>query len=421
MCRTSPGGHGRRESRGIVPCISIEGDSGIAKINAKMTRAGRIAPLDGLRAVAALGVVWVHVWTFTGNPAWPHLSFGPFDPNRVLAVLGEGVHLFFVISGFCMYLMYGHRSDRQISYSSFVVRRWWRIAPAFYVCILASVPMAVLLGRDVTAVAVAKHFVFAHLWPPTDNRISPPFWSLATEWHFYLVLPLLVWAWRRWPFGVAFGVSCAVAVSIRVFAYMTGFGLELGDGQIWLRLIEFLWGAGAAHLYLRGGRLPALLGGTGGVFSACGMVYLGRVMRLTEVTSRFGATGSALLWALSDPVMTLGFAWLVFLAVSERNGFSRLLEVRPLKAIGLWSYSLYLWHWYPCLLLAKAGVWAAGSNVLVQNVVLIGSLAILIPLSALSYRMLEAPYLRRGRAPSGASTPETLAGSTSVVDSAEAS
>jgi len=119
--------------------------------------------------------------------------------------------------------------------------------------------------------------------------------------------------------------------------------------------------------------------------------------------------------------MTLGFAWLVFLAVSERTWFSRLLEARPLKAIGLWSYSLYLWHWYPCLLLAKAGVAIAGSNVLVQNVVLIGSLAILIPFSALSYRMLEAPYFRRGHTAAATPPAETLSGSTPLVDSVEAS
>src|SRR5262245_49813726 len=96
----------------------------------------RIAPVDGLRALAVLGVLWWHVWMFSGNPS---LSVGRvgavnLDVNRAVSAIGTGVDLFFVISGFCMYLMYA-KSQSVFSaqrYAAFIKRRWWRIAPAFY-------------------------------------------------------------------------------------------------------------------------------------------------------------------------------------------------------------------------------------------------------------------------------------------------
>ncbi len=372
----------------------------------------RIAPLDGFRSVAALGVVWHHAWSFTGFPK-SSLAFGPFDVNRLLAIAGDGVHLFFVISGFCMYLMYGHRPDGDLSYARFVVRRWWRIAPAYYACILVSASLAMLVGKKVTAIGLGKHFVFAHLWPPGENCISPPFWSLATEWHFYLLLPVLVWAWRRWPFGLVFGVCCVSALVVRGVAYTTGWGLQYGEGQIWLRLVEFLWGVGVAHLYLHRIGLPQQAGGTPGILAACGVVYIGRAFRLTEVTSHFSQLGSDLLRTISDPLMTLGFAWLIWHVISKRSWLSTVLETRPMSAIGRWSYSLYLWHWYPCAALAWLGVREWGSSVLVQYLTLILSLVILVPVSAMSYAAFEKPYLRgRSRAsttPTGTALPnETL-------------
>jgi peptidoglycan/LPS O-acetylase OafA/YrhL len=66
--------------------------------------ASRISEIDGLRAVAVLGVLYVHVWSFGCGTVGMHV--GPIDINRVMSLFGTGVDLFFVISGFCMYMMY---------------------------------------------------------------------------------------------------------------------------------------------------------------------------------------------------------------------------------------------------------------------------------------------------------------------------
>lgn len=96
----------------------------------------RISKIDGYRTIAVVGVVWTHVWSFFGNP--PIIIFG-LNIAGLLSFGGTGVDLFFVISGFCMYLMYVSK-ERQFNFHNYWVylkKRFIRIAPAFYTAIFA--------------------------------------------------------------------------------------------------------------------------------------------------------------------------------------------------------------------------------------------------------------------------------------------
>ena len=63
-----------------------------------MSAQNRIAPVDGLRTVAAVGVLWAHVWVFMGNPTLSVGTIGAvaLDLNRAASIVGTGVDLFFV-------------------------------------------------------------------------------------------------------------------------------------------------------------------------------------------------------------------------------------------------------------------------------------------------------------------------------------
>jgi peptidoglycan/LPS O-acetylase OafA/YrhL len=89
----------------------------------------RIAPLDGLRTFAVFGVVWIHSWTSVGNPTF---KFCAIDIYRLIAILGNGVNFFFVISGFFMYQVLSKKEFSIKNYRVFILRRCKRIAPAFY-------------------------------------------------------------------------------------------------------------------------------------------------------------------------------------------------------------------------------------------------------------------------------------------------
>ena len=64
-----------------------------------MSQQPRLVWLDVLRTFCVLGVLWIHTWSKYGNPA---VMVGGVDINRPLAILGNGVDFFFVLSGFCM-------------------------------------------------------------------------------------------------------------------------------------------------------------------------------------------------------------------------------------------------------------------------------------------------------------------------------
>ena len=141
--------------------------------------------MDGLRAIAAFGVVWIHVWGFYATPSLPFFSFNLY---QLMAVVGNGVDFFFVISGFCMYMVWGNRTFDWHGFFHFVYKRFLRIAPAFY----ASVLVYALLIKFNNSQFLFWYNTFFHVVflnnVVTGNTISGPFWSIGTEWHFYLLL-----------------------------------------------------------------------------------------------------------------------------------------------------------------------------------------------------------------------------------------
>jgi peptidoglycan/LPS O-acetylase OafA/YrhL len=359
----------------------------------------RIAAVDGLRAVAAVGVLWAHVWAFSGTPAWTlgRVANVSIDLNRAISALGTGVDLFFVISGFCMHLMYARNESRfePGKYWAFIKRRWLRIAPAFYVAVAAcalghAMAHGVLPVRDVIA-----HFAFLHIVIPGTGLLAAPFWSLATEWHFYLLLPLLIALVAR--FGTLWALGMAIAVSIGARLWFYGGGVDdigFWKAQLPVRLIEFLWGILVSELYQRRRLPPRLLCGGVGFVSGIVVAYAGRLLMVSEVVKAAGTWGWVL-EAMAEPVLTLGFALVIWNVVMTESWGRALLEHPVFLAMGRWSYSLYLWHWWPAYFIAKSASASYGSSVLVQHVAFAATLAILIPVSWLSYRMLERPYFQR--------------------------
>jgi peptidoglycan/LPS O-acetylase OafA/YrhL len=148
--------------------------------------------VDALRGYAILGVIVVHAGQHvTGLPDWL---------ARLSAEGARGVQLFFVVSAFTLFysMTYGHPNEKR-PLLNFFIRRFFRIAPAFYLAIIAYLLSGGLgprywLGdvQRVTAGNIASTFFFVNGWNPYwINSIVPGGWSVAVEMPFYATLPLL--------------------------------------------------------------------------------------------------------------------------------------------------------------------------------------------------------------------------------------
>jgi peptidoglycan/LPS O-acetylase OafA/YrhL len=140
--------------------------------------------LDSLRGVAILLVLLVH----SGGLA------ELFGHKLEVASLGQrGVQLFYEISAFS--LLYSHYQRNETSNRAFFIRRFFRIAPLFYLSIVANFICSVLVARNppLSFAAYVSGFTFLFgFHPSTINAVAPAGWSVAVEAIFYAAFPLLI-------------------------------------------------------------------------------------------------------------------------------------------------------------------------------------------------------------------------------------
>lgn len=182
--------------------MNIAYQQNTAKINAE-----HLPWLDGLRGGAALWVMLSHIQILTGMKAVPILAWGDL-----------AVDLFMMLSGFLMAHHYIQRSKHEpwdTSRTAYVfwIRRFFRIAPLYYVMLIAAFALGPMLGDYRSAIAsvwpdtatpAARYFdqsvsntvthvsfLFGFL-PYYAFRTPLPDWSIGLEMQFYLVFPALM-------------------------------------------------------------------------------------------------------------------------------------------------------------------------------------------------------------------------------------
>ncbi|HET7641633.1 MAG TPA: acyltransferase, partial [Ktedonobacteraceae bacterium] len=161
-----------------------------------------IAILDGLRAFACLIVIWYHInLTPVDLHIWNLQPFAHPLLNSFLYFGKFGVTLFFVLSGFLLFLPFAKALLFEKTWPSvrrFYLRRVFRIVPAYY---LSLILIVLLFQRQYLQPQHWKElglfFVFlmdsSHA---TFKQLNAPFWTLAIEWQYYMLMPLLVLSMR---------------------------------------------------------------------------------------------------------------------------------------------------------------------------------------------------------------------------------
>jgi peptidoglycan/LPS O-acetylase OafA/YrhL len=352
--------------------------------------------LDGLRGIAILAVVAFHVAVIAShNASWAYESSPPWYAWPIFAG-SLGVDVFFVLSGFLV--LRSWRSIRERfgndglrAVGEFARRRGRRILPPYWASLLILIPWRAPQWIS-SAEGWSNIAMFASLNqflnPMLPERVSTVTWSLTTETHFYLLLPILAIVGVRYGWGRLLSLLVVATVGWRLVVGGTGneaewiFGRadQFVAGMVAYTLVEGHLAGAPSKLrgWLTGSRAGWVLGVT---LAVVALVH--GALRLMPKPLLF--------LALLHAVTGLLIAGLVVRGLCL--GGMRLLRGpiigRALGWLGLVSYSLYLWHW-PLLAEASAR-WGSSAGVLA------GAGAAALAVSVASYALFERPFLKQRR------------------------
>jgi len=301
----------------------------------------RILGLDMLRAIAILMVLGRHIYA---PPA--DLQVVPAILIRTWFEIGwAGVDLFFVLSGFLVsgLLFKEHALTGSINIKRFLIRRGFKIYPAFYALLLISIGYYRSRGETVPLMHILTESFFLQNY---TRGVWWHTWSLAVEEHYYFLLAFTVY------------LSLAHARNkAEPFAALPKILLAIGAGCLTLRIVTawLLPFHESTHLFPTHLRIDSLMAGT---FVAYAMHLAPQHFQRLKQRRRLLlavmalASGALLAIPLQIPIMyTLGYSVLymgsgALLIFAPWEGWSVRMRqmLEPLAFIGRHSYSIYLWH-----------------------------------------------------------------------------
>lgn len=400
------------------PISSLRGNPSQGTPSAGISRVPYLPGLDGLRAIAVVGVMIYHA-----NHSWL--------PGGYL-----GVEVFFVISGYLITLLLigEYERTKHIDLRQFWARRFRRLLPALYLT-LAAVATYITVFYTVTREESRGDFlggifyvsnwyqIFVGQGYATSEAFVPlrHLWSLAVEEQFYLVWPLIMAAvlrrsYKRLPeLGLKlFFVAVAITVLMAVLFV---------DGPVYLgaagEASRGYWQVGSHHISINDALYLGTLSRAGGLMLGAAFATIWRPMALlrgpikdkagrVDVIAWIGLVGIVAMMAtmyLTEKAGSVYNPWLyrggffvagllslmmIAGATHQRGQFGDVLGVKALRWIGTRSYGLYLFHWPIYQIIRKQ------ADIQMTPVQVAIAIALTVPIAELSYRFVEVP-IRAGR------------------------
>ncbi len=297
-----------------------------------ISNAQRVQFLDGLRGVAIALVVLYHAYA-----RWAEMMpfGGKFSKVWLLANGWLGVQLFFLISGFVIFMTL----ERSRGFGNFCFKRWLRLFPAMLACSLLILITAPILWErpggipNISQLLPGLTFIdedfFVYLgWP--IGAIEGAFWSLFVEVKLYLVAGLVYFRkGRGWAIAVLlaiFGIWLASAALASAFP-------TLPESRLWSKAVVIIELSSARYFgwFVAGALLHTYFSANTPRHLLAGLV----VATIAAATTK-GTNAPAI--AMSLALIALFAAALICTPVQM------FLANRVLVFLGFVSYPLYLFH-----------------------------------------------------------------------------
>lgn len=337
--------------------------------------AHRYQALDAWRGICAL-IVALHHFRFTSH-LFP------------LGVVRGGfifVDFFFVLSGFVIAYGYGHRITGPSQTADFLARRIGRLLPLHVVAmglILCLVLIKLALGGTISDGHTATNFLsnlfLVHAFTKqTGLYWNLPSWSISAELFAYCCFAVVARSGRPW---------LPLVIAMLGFALVAGWSPTYIDATVYLGWARALFGFFLGYATYQLSRRVRTFGSTA-------LELIAVVLVVAFVTLSHGTPAS-----LFAPLL---FAATVLIFSQERGAISAVLLRRPFQALGRWSYSIYLLHYFVILLMIEIitpgsfGFYQVGrvlhhpSEALLDFLVVAYVVAVIAG-SAMTYRLIEMP------------------------------
>lgn len=336
---------------------------GVTSRNDRQAAALRLAPLDGLRGLAACGVAFLYHARSLFEPA----TLAPVPhPFQWFVTWGWTlVDLFFLLSGYIFAHVYlrGEGFTRA-GLGDFAMARIARLYPLHLLMLIACLVMLPGEPGNTAHAFVAHLFMLQQFVQPVGHTFDGPTWSISVEVVCYILFAM---AAVRGPRVLRFVSAAAILVALAHFLVQGRYGGPwVGDavprGLLGFFMGQLLWQS-RRHL----ARVPSI------VFAALLTIAL---------ALDTGSTSSVLPLSL--------VAWPALLVLALRT---RWLGSAPMLWLGDRSYAIYLIHYPLILLLQRWGAPYSGSPWMVLGVEVLFTVTVLV-LSDLSFRFVEAPSRR---------------------------
>lgn len=339
--------------------------------------------LDGLRTLAVFFVVLYHL-----NVNWA--------PGGLL-----GVSIFFVLSGYLITDLLTSEWSRThtIDLKDFWIRRCRRLLPAMLVMMAAVVAWVTIFNPSLIPVLrgdVVSSLFYVNNWYLIFHQVSyfekfgpvSPFghmWSLAVEEQFYLLWPLLLLlGMRRLKKRGPVFLFIIGAAALSAFAMLLLYNPDSDPSRVYYgtdtRAFSLLIGAALSILWPSRKLSARVSVKTWLALDAIGILGIAAVFMMVWQTNEY----ESFLYPGGFLLLSVLAAMIIASAAHPATLTGRLLGMKPLRWLGVRSYSIYMWH-YPVIVLttgsnSEPNVWRA----LIQS-------AVSIILASLSYKYIEEP------------------------------
>lgn len=333
--------------------------------------------LDHIRALAAYLVFCWHFLHWTrGSP----IPFSYDAKVAFLSLINEGhigVSFFMVLSG---YLFAKILNNKQINYSMFYLNRFLRLAPLmiFVVFINATI--------NYDSIQPALRYFFGSL----VNGLVFPYlpnagWSITVEFHFYLLLPFLLWFGRDSVIKLLAIIALMIAARFAVY-FQTGSVQYLSYWTIIGRIDLFIIG-------IIGYRYSKTIQ-TSKVIFWLSLLSLAVFYWLFDHAGGERGTTNSIIWAFFS-TMEGGCLVGIIVGYEHRAKNWQTRTSKALANIGRYSYSMYLLHIF---LVAQMATFIHTQVIDLSNFYLAWfaasvSFLALVPIAFVSYKLVEEPFL----------------------------